>query len=448
MLKNWKFSLLHILLCAFILRAFLALMALWLAGSWEVFYRGDSLDYVNVAREMLAHGTFTTHHGEPYMIRTPGYPLLILPTLLVSPYEGALIFIQILLSCATVYVVYHIGFLLTQQRKMALTGALLMALEPLSIVFSTLILTETLFTLLVSVLVLVCVRYLRMHTHGIKECVWIAGVLIALIYVRPAGLYLPLVVAGIMIATGIMHKEKHVILHAGIIVLVTYVVVGAWIVRNGMHTGDYTFSTISKVNISANAFKVLEEAHGKPLQSLYQTYQNRPETILDSRLSVDFDALKHGRYMEIFLRYFWVSAKVYATGLVSIFIGGGGTDYFRLFNIQSNNTALMQSITNGFQEFGAHLSSSIPALIINGVLVGYIVICYGLVGGCALKTPPITIRRVEMWLVLLIIAYFVAISGGVFGYSRFRLPIMPLVCVFAGMGAMGLCGWIKAKSAA
>ena len=53
-------------------------------GTWlimrdpGVFYMTDTGSYVVPARELLARGTFTAR-GEPELLRTPGYPLFLLP---------------------------------------------------------------------------------------------------------------------------------------------------------------------------------------------------------------------------------------------------------------------------------------------------------------------------------------------------------------------------------
>jgi hypothetical protein len=38
-----------------------------------------------------------------------------------------------------------------------------------------------------------------------------------------------------------------------------------------------------------------------------------------------------------------------------------------------------------------------------------------------------------LWLLLGVSLYFIAVSGGVQAVGRYRLPIMPIVCIFAAM---------------
>jgi hypothetical protein len=42
--------------------------------------------------------------------------------------------------------------------------------------------------------------------------------------------------------------------------------------------------------------------------------------------------------------------------------------------------------------------------------------------------------------------YFLVITGGPHGYSRYRHAIMPVVCLFAGYGLRMLLGWWKSHA--
>jgi hypothetical protein len=43
-------------------------------------------------------------------------------------------------------------------------------------------------------------------------------------------------------------------------------------------------------------------------------------------------------------------------------------------------------------------------------------------------------RRDALWLLLGISLYFIAVSGGAQAVGRYRLPVMPIVCIFAAAG--------------
>lgn len=106
------------------------------------------------ATELLHHGTFTTQ-GRPEVFRTPGYPLLLLPGLGTGQLTAVTIAIQIALSLLTVAGVFALALAVTvtENARAAAAAAGVYAVEPLSVEYASLLLTETLFTAL-----LVCAR--------------------------------------------------------------------------------------------------------------------------------------------------------------------------------------------------------------------------------------------------------------------------------------------------
>ena len=73
-------ALLAILAGAFTLRMGLFLSAWLISGDFSVFYEGDSMSYLQPAKEMIESGTFSVA-GHPELFRTPGYPLMLVPGL-------------------------------------------------------------------------------------------------------------------------------------------------------------------------------------------------------------------------------------------------------------------------------------------------------------------------------------------------------------------------------
>ncbi len=129
----------------------LAILAWWLLnGDPSALHYPDTATYLAPARSLLEHGTFE-RDGSPEIIRGPGYPLLLTIGLAAGHVEAVTIGLQLLLSVATVYVIYHCALSLSEgQARVALIAAALYAVEPLSVVHSCLLLTETLFTFLIA----------------------------------------------------------------------------------------------------------------------------------------------------------------------------------------------------------------------------------------------------------------------------------------------------------
>jgi Dolichyl-phosphate-mannose-protein mannosyltransferase len=81
----------------------------------------------------------------PEILRTPGYPLLLIPGLLLDRLELVTISLQIMLTCLTMYMVYRIAQLLFECENAAIVAAALFAIEPVSILCTSKVVTDTLF---------------------------------------------------------------------------------------------------------------------------------------------------------------------------------------------------------------------------------------------------------------------------------------------------------------
>lgn len=133
---------------ALLMRALLPILGYCYTHDVTIFYTPDTASYVVPARELIAHHWLFSG-GVPEIIRTPGYPLLLAVGLLLGRLELATITLQILLSCFTVFMVYRTACLLFEREEIAIIAAALYAIDPLSILFASLLAAETLFTALV-----------------------------------------------------------------------------------------------------------------------------------------------------------------------------------------------------------------------------------------------------------------------------------------------------------
>src|SRR5947209_7365022 len=102
---------LYVLLLALVLRVALAVAAYVSNGNVTAFHALDTGSYIQLA-DSLAHGKgFTGADGSPELVRTPGYPLLLVPGALLGSTELVGVLLQIAISCFTVYLVYKTGLL-------------------------------------------------------------------------------------------------------------------------------------------------------------------------------------------------------------------------------------------------------------------------------------------------------------------------------------------------
>ncbi len=69
-----------------------------------------------------------------------------------------------LLSVATVWLVYHLAMSLTGNRVVALAAGSFLAIEPLSITYTSYLMPETLFTLLLVLFIMALIAYFRTNS--------------------------------------------------------------------------------------------------------------------------------------------------------------------------------------------------------------------------------------------------------------------------------------------
>ena len=129
----------------------------------KVFWTRDTTSYVTAAQEMVAYGTFTSG-GQPELERTPGFPVLLVPGVWLGQLELVTIALNIMLSAATVWLVYRLSLQLFGRPQMAAVAAALYAIEPLSILYCSFLLTETLFAFLTALMLLCMELYIQLNT--------------------------------------------------------------------------------------------------------------------------------------------------------------------------------------------------------------------------------------------------------------------------------------------
>src|SRR4028119_1635662 len=99
-ISGFSFTIWGVLTIAFLLRCFLTIVVLAINHT-STAYTPDTESYLVTARKLIESGQFATG-VQPEIFRTPGYPLLLVPGILLGQQELVAIFIQIMLSCFTI----------------------------------------------------------------------------------------------------------------------------------------------------------------------------------------------------------------------------------------------------------------------------------------------------------------------------------------------------------
>jgi hypothetical protein len=407
-----------------------------------IFYTPDSASYLAPARELLAHHRFFTA-GAPELIRTPGYPLLLTAGLELGPLEAVTIALQIIISCFTVYLVYRTTRLLFQRELIALIAAALYAIEPFSVLFSSLLASETLFSAVAMIGVYYLVKYLK--RERLADLLISGSALAASVYVRPIGYFLPAIVAAGLTLWALVaapRNKPRLVAHATAFLAVSVGLTALWQVRNKIESDYSGFSAIASDNmyfISAASVQAAEKH--VPYYDMRDRlgYQNQRVYFQQHPEQKTWSVAQRANYMNrsaerILLGSPLTFARIYFDGILRATFDPGSTEFLRFFDLYPKQGDLLTvAVDQGIFTTVKTLLAS-PLLFWSIVLILPLHLMYLSCAAIALCSRA-TLDRAG-FAALFIAAYYMAMAGGPGDWGRFRHPAMPIICIFA---ASGLC---------
>jgi len=391
---------------------------IYFTNDLSIFYRPDTPSYLQPIINVINGNGYILDNGQYETSRPPGYPLVLGLSYLLGNIEAITIIIQIIVTTIAIYYVYKLSLLIYESQTFALISASLLSIEPLSIIFSSgLLLTES---LLMSFIIFFSYNFLLfLKTKKLKYLLFFTFFSIIALYIKPIVLFLPLVISTYLFFKKV--KFKFIFLFLSLF----YLSASIWTIRNGKVCGKYNFSTISTKNIAYNALEVLNQKYKTDIK----TFLDKKE-IKNEQLKKDIELFKNKKYFTIFINNFFISAKIYLKGFFVTIFGVGTSDYFNTFGIDYSNSKLTQGINSDINFLVDVILENKTAIILNIFLFMQLALTYYFfIRG--FKNFP---QKDILLVFCLIIAYFIFISGGIFGYSRFRIPIMPFIEIIAGWG--------------
>lgn len=195
---------------------------------WQLHY--DPSYYLTLA-DHLRHGVYSLFHplAIPDTTHMPGYPFLIH---LLGGSIPLLLTIQVVASAVKIPVMHALALRMGLGSRWALLAALLMALEPLDILYSGQVLTEALFTT-----ALLLGLWAWLSAPSLVNAVLMAFCLATCAWLRPNGaLLIPVV-----LVTGALFRQqrlKHLLIAGAVAVLL----IAPWVVRQHHITGRWILS--------------------------------------------------------------------------------------------------------------------------------------------------------------------------------------------------------------
>jgi 4-amino-4-deoxy-L-arabinose transferase-like glycosyltransferase len=421
----------YVILVALVIRSAIPLYAEIFSDDRRFYDEIYSQQYVEPARNLIKSGEFTLK-GAPEIYRSPGYPLLLIPGILLGHAPLITISMQILLSCLTVYLVFRMSIALFGEGEIAVLCAALYAIDPLSVIFSGLIMPETLFTFALSLFLLCLVRYLK--EDSLFQLVLSAVALASAVYVQATAYFLPVWMTLVLIFGALKRRSGIHLLHALIFLVISMSLIAAWQIRNRVETGYSGFSTVfDKSLYYAQAASVLAKLEGKSdFRQLWGSMEKKVNE-RSSQLSEQFRYMRQ-EGIQITLAHPFAYAQIHFWGILRTLLGGEAHTYIRVLELGSaEDRKELESGQNVWDLLeGDYGKLSLP-LIIMTIALGLIVVVVYLFAAVALFSRNF-LTSMPVICLLSVIVYWLGITGGPHGYSRYRLAVMPVVCLIAGYG--------------
>jgi 4-amino-4-deoxy-L-arabinose transferase-like glycosyltransferase len=427
------------LVCA-LLRIALMIAAFALTGT-HVMTQGDTASYLDPGRNLLLHGSYTSG-GFPELDRTPGYPLFAMLTGMAFGNVLSTVVAQILLSLASLLLVRRIAEHTFPNRGAGSIASWLYAIEPLSIVYAVRLLPETLFVFL---LLAAIERLLTFQKTAKLTILPAAGILLAAAtYVRPVSYYLVLPLAlGIALTTP--RRPSYRWKAPAVLLISVLPWLAAWQMRNWAETGYSGFSSI----VEKNLYFYQSAEVSAELQHIFLSAEQQNLGYLDeaSYIAIHpeqqaWSYVQRLQFMrtestKILSAHRALYLKTHIAGVGVVAFTPCATELLQLLGLYPEQGTMPARILNeGVLSSTKHVVLAHPgvtltmALLEIFLLLIYILAVRGIFASGATKSSLLTVAGIAL--------YFLIISGGAQAVGRYRLPVMPELCILASDGLAAL----------
>jgi len=435
--------LLLILLLALASRAVLLSIA-WRSDSAAL--TPDSAGYLTAAASLSTSGTFQ-RDGRPEIFRTPGYPLFLAACGVTGPLGyGIAQIVQVLFDVLLVYLTYRLAARLINPTA-ALLAAALQAVSVPAMLASVHILSDGLFSLIITATVVMLVRHLREKKWWllVASAVLSAGAA----YVRPVGfIVVPIVALVLLGAKRLFSAVSYLLVFA--------VLAAPWFARNQRVAGYAGFSSFADYNLLySEAADVRANIAGTSVerarQELHEIYEKRLQLSQTEPGSAEAIRLQ-GRIGREILRanpvtWAFVHLKTSGASLLP-----ASTGILEMYGVTSGGRGALSVLhTRGPLAAAKYYFDSNPSAIVLILPEALMLIAKYLACLVFVLLYPLCFRKLGwdsngLAIVLLTTAAFVVVAGPA-ATPRFRVPVEPLLNIAAAAGAILLTQYKQIRSA-
>ncbi len=421
----------------------------------------DSGTYIRPAKALLETGHFSpsvSRAPEPEINRTPGYPLLIAAVFTLFGERPLLLSaLGALFSTVTLLLLSRLTMRLFGGGE-AVVAALLLSLDFGSFYCALDVLTDTTFTCLLLLGLVLLVEAFEASSSILAGASGLAFAVAT--HVRPISFYLLPVLTAVLLVARWRHGGGRAVRFAGAFALPCILLVGGWVVRNGLRAGTWLFSPIARSELLFyRGAKVLSLATGASYPEVQERLGNRErwwreggaereEEIFGSRSYAELypktsrlplaelEARWGHQALAIFRRYPAGTLLMVAEGAALLLLAPPPlifSVHYGLFSASPRVVSLYER--QDLLPFVATLARESPILAVASFLT---VVYLALVVFLAMRglfRANLSAHRPGHAAILTALLYLLAVSSGPQANDdRFRLPLMPLLCLYAGAG--------------
>ena len=381
--------------------------------------------------------------------RTPGYPFLIAFFYYLFGLGGAwlVLIFQIILDLITVYLVYLIGKRISSSLWVGPAAAFLYATSFPTALYSNLLLTEIPFAFFIILTVWLLIRALG-HPQKSFWLLGVSGLTLGIAtLIRPLSQYLPIVIILFWLIVALYQRKipstrktlGRSVGEVAIFLFVFIIVISPWLIRNKNLYGYWSLSVIGGWNICAyNASYLKSDIEGISIVEAQEYFKREREGYDNTFAAVDNCKQKAIKYILSNLTHY---IPLHLKGTLNIFLGVGRADILYLLGKEVPSRDFLQgNLTTKIIEEIKHSKEQYFLVPILGIrqLLEYLLFLIGVVVLFARPTAKRAKkngrnRKLSALLIILFFVYLTILIGPV-GYSRFRIPIVPLYLLFSAYG--------------
>jgi 4-amino-4-deoxy-L-arabinose transferase-like glycosyltransferase len=403
----------------------LALLAAMWPDDARLLRQDTTASYLPLVQSLEERGAFSPAPGAAAeTVRTPGYPaFLVAVRWLLGRSHWAVALAQVALSLVIVWLAWRLGRAAGGEGA-GEAAALILAVDPVSVIHSVTLLSETLFTALFAGAVLCAWRCgLALTARGALLGALALGLAVL---VRPIALYvIPLY--GLWIALAGSARAPHRLGIAGLALALALAPPLAWMARNQALGAGFMLSSIEGLNaLYYRAAPALARAKGIS----WDDANRELETELAKRTAAGMpqaQAMRVARDLavEVLRAHPREAALVALEGAVRMWAGPGAGDLMVMLDVAELGSQARWPTKGSAARRGIATLLAVIAWLVHGAIT------FGAAAGTVVALQERRWRLVLFAVPLL--AAFTVLSASPGAYARLRVPVMPVVAMLAAV---------------